>query len=219
MSRPRRRTFGGTVYHVMNRGNERVRIFHDDSDYRGFLDLMIKVGTLVPMRVVGFEIMPTHWHMLLWPETDDGISCYLHRLTGTHAMQRRLKDGKTGTGHVYQGRFRCFAVQTEDYYYTCLKYVEDNARHAGLVSRAELWPWSSLYERFHGGRILSPGPLPLPGNWPDLVNAGLSSSELEDLRTCARSGRPYGTAEWVEKAVASHGLEAQLRPRGRPRRK
>jgi putative transposase len=219
MPRTRRNVFAGTVYHVLNRGNDRARLFDNDSDYRGFLDLMEHTAVHVPMRVVGYDLMPNHIHFLLWPEDDDGISCYMHRLTGTHALQRRFRDSTVGTGHVYQGRFKSFPLQTEAYYYTCLKYVEDNAHRAGLVARAEEWPWSSLHERLRGGEILCPGPLPLPENWSEIVNIGAGADELSEIRTCARTGRPYGDAEWVERAATRHGLEAQLRPRGRPRRK
>jgi putative transposase len=219
MPRTRRHTFAGTVYHVLNRGNDRARIFHSHKEYRGFLDLMEETTVKVPMRVVGYDVMPNHVHLLLWPEDDDGISCYMHRLTGTHALRLRFSNSTVGTGHVYQGRFKCFPVQTDAYYYTCLAYVEDNARRARLVRRAELWPWSSLCERIHGGRILSPGPLPLPENWPEIVNAGPTAADLEAIRACSRTGRPYGAPEWVNLAVARHGLQAQTIPRGRPRRK
>jgi putative transposase len=217
--RTRRHIFAGTVYHVLNRGNDRARIFHNDGHYRGFLELMEETAVKVPMRVVGYDVMPNHVHLLLWPEDDNGISCYMHRLTGTHALKLRFRDSTVGTGHVYQGRYKCFPVQTDAYYYTCLKYVEDNAHRAGLVTRAELWPWSSLNERLHGGQILSPGPLPLPENWREIVNFGPDAAELNEIRTCARAGRPYGAVEWVERAVARHGLQAPARPRGRPRRK
>jgi len=214
MPRTRRYIFGGTVYHVLNRGNDRARIFENDSDRRDFLGLMQAAATRVPMRVVGFEVMPTHVHLLLWPRVDEAISAYMKWLSGTHALQYRLRRGSVGRGHVYQGRFKCIPVQTDAYYYTCLKYVEANAKRAGLVNRAESWPWSSLYERIHGGDILSPGPLPLPSTWVDVVNVGLGTSELDDLRHCVRGGRPYGTVEWVEQAVARHHLPLTERLRG-----
>ena len=216
MPRTRRHIFAGTVYHVLNRGNERAQIFHNPNDYNGFLRLMEKAALRVPMRVIGFDLMPNHEHLLLWPEDDKAISAYMKWLTGTHALQHRSKYGTTGSGHVYQGRFSCFPVQTETYYYTCLSYVEGNALRAGLVERAEHWPWSSLYERVHGGCILTPGPLQLPENWLDIVNIGPNAVELSDLRVCARGGRPYGQTEWTERAAARHGIESRVRPRGRP---
>jgi putative transposase len=219
MGRPRRRTFGGIVYHVVNRGNERARIFNSDSDFKEFLGLMNSVAAAVPVRVVGYDIMPNHWHLMLWPEADDCISSYMHRLTSTHALQHRRKEGTLGAGHLYQGRFKCIPVQSEAYYYTCLKYVEDNSRRAGLVTRAEQWRWSSIHERLHGGMLLSPGPLSLPTNWTEIVNIGPTTAELKEIRVCARAERPLGAAEWVDRAVAQHGLEANMRPRGRPRRK
>jgi putative transposase len=219
MPRTRRHIHAGTVYHVHNRGNERARIFTNDNDYRGYLGLMEEAAVRVPMRVVGFTLMPNHVHLLLWPEDDGAVSAYMKWLTGTHALQHRFRSVSVGTGHVYQGRFKCHAVQTEGYYYTCLNYIEGNAPRAGLVTRPEYWPWSSLFERIHGGNILSDGPLSLPENWVDIVNAGPGAKELQELRACARASRPYGTHEWVEQAVARHHLLPQPLPRGRPRRK
>jgi putative transposase len=37
MARTARASRGGICYHVINRGNGRARVFHDDADYRQFL--------------------------------------------------------------------------------------------------------------------------------------------------------------------------------------
>ena len=54
-----------------------------------------------------------------------------------------------------------------------IRYVEANPVRAGLVSRAELWPWSSLNERLRDARTLDLGPVALPTDdwWLELVNA------------------------------------------------
>ncbi len=31
-----------------------------------------------------------------------------------------------GTGHLYQGRFKAFAVQTDEHFYAAARYVERN---------------------------------------------------------------------------------------------
>ena len=42
--------------------------------------------------------------------------------------------------HLYQGRYKCFSVETEDYFQV-VRYVERNALRANLVERAESWRW------------------------------------------------------------------------------
>ena len=39
MPRTARAAIGGICYHVINRGNGRARVFHDDADYEAFRDL------------------------------------------------------------------------------------------------------------------------------------------------------------------------------------
>ena len=45
----------------------------------------------------------------------------------------------SGSGGLYQGRFKSFPVQTDEQYLTVASYVERNALRAGLVERAEYW--------------------------------------------------------------------------------
>ena len=53
---------------------------------------------------------------------------------------------------------KCFPVETEDYFYQVVRYVERNALRANLVERAESWRWSSL-RRVRARRPGVPHPL------------------------------------------------------------
>ena len=59
---------------------------------------------------------------------------------------------------VYQGRFKSFPVESDEHFYAVVRYVERNALRAGLVERAEDWPWGSLHHRARkaGGPDWSP---------------------------------------------------------------
>ena len=218
MPRPRRLLPAGFVYHVLNRANERARIFQSNRDFDRFLELMRETATHVPMRVCAYCVMPTHWHLVLWPTVDGTISSYVHRLATSHSVQYRRRRRTVGHGHVYQGRFRSFPVEGSRHYLSVIRYVEANPLRAGLVDRAEAWPWSSLNERINGPILTQPGPLELPDTWVELVNARLQPDELVMLRACTNVGRPYGSTAWVARTATEHGLEQGLRPRGRPRR-
>jgi putative transposase len=65
MPRTARASVGGICYHVMNRGNGRATVFHSDGDYRDFLALLAKASEKVPMPVLGYCLMPNHFHLLL----------------------------------------------------------------------------------------------------------------------------------------------------------
>lgn len=126
-----------------------------------------------------------------------------------------------GTGHVYQGRFKSFPIQSDSHFFTLCRYVERNALRAGLVGSAEEWQWGSLWRWKHGDAaakaLLSPWPLArLPG-WTEHVNEPLTPGELKAVRHFMQRGRPYGDESWTDKMIKKLGLESTLRPRGRPR--
>jgi putative transposase len=52
-----------------------------------------------------------------------------------------------GTGHLYQGRFKSFPIQTDGHLLTVMRYVERNPVRADFVELAEDWQWSSAYAR------------------------------------------------------------------------
>ena len=57
-----------------------------------------------------------------------------------------------------------------------------------------------------------------PTYWADFVNASERESELEDLRSSAQRGRPFGSEEWMSNIAKRLGLESTMNPRGRPKR-
>jgi putative transposase len=218
MARWRRIAPGGTVYHVLNRANNRSQIFFADADYHAFVCLLCDAARRTGMRVLAYCVMPNHWHLILWPIEDGALGRFVHWLTVAHAHIYRIRTDTMGDGDVCQGRYRSFPVQTEGYYYNVVGYVEANAFRAGLVNRAEEWRWSSLHERVNDSGFVTAGPIELPDGWVELVNQMPPAHEMEVLRSCAQGGRPYGSDAWIDDAAARCALEHTVRSRGRPRR-
>jgi putative transposase len=219
MPRTARASLAGYCYHALNRGNGRAQVFHDADDYHAFVRLLRKACARLPTRLVGFCLMPNHFHVVLWPTRDGDLGKWMQWLltAHVHGYRRRYR----GSGHVWQGRFRAFAIEQDDHLLTVLRYVERNALRAGLVARAEDWPYSSLPHWLHPSGLpwLDPGPLPRSSDWLEVVQRVQTEAEVEALRRSVVRGVPYGGAGWVARTVAELGLESTLRPPGRPRRK
>ena len=122
---------------------------------------------------------------------------------------------------MYQARFKSFPVADDDHFLVVCRYVERNPLRAGLVRRAEAWPYSSLWRWTQvpepEPRILSPWPIARTPKWIERVNQPLSEKELADIRTCVQRGRPFGDEAWVREVAERAGLGYTLRSRGRPR--
>src|SRR5213079_76042 len=104
-----------------------------------------------PMRLIGYCLMPNHWHLVLWPRKDGELSAYLRWLTVTHTQRYHAHYHTAGTGPLYQGRFKSFPIQEDEHFLTVMRYAERNPLRANLVKRAEEWRWSSLWQRCQGG--------------------------------------------------------------------
>ncbi|HEV3342013.1 MAG TPA: transposase, partial [Pirellulales bacterium] len=138
---------GGLVYHVLNRSVARLPLFQKPSDFEAFEHVLDEAQDRYPTRILAYCLMPNHWHFVLWPRRDGELTHFMRWLTHTHTMRWHAHYHTSGTGHVYQGRFKAFPIETDEYFYTVVRYVERNPLRANLVARAEDWRWSSLWRR------------------------------------------------------------------------
>lgn len=225
MGRPARESPGGLVYHVLNRGVGGRTLFEKADDYLALERIIDETLRMRPMRICGYCLMPNHWHFVFWPEHDGDLSAFMQRMTNTHVKRWKQHFRETGYGHLYQGRFKSFPVQTEDYFYQVVRYVERNALRANLIQKAEDWPWSSLGRRTRNDdslpmlshAILLDWPLPRPHDWWNVVNTPETEAELAALRRCVNRGCPFGDPDWMLKTANELGLQSTVRERGRPK--
>ena len=221
MPRQARVSVADVIYHVINRANGRTTIFNTEKEYRHFVSLVKEARDLTDMRILGYCIMPNHWHLILYPQTDTQLSEFMSWLTSTHVRQYRTKTKTIGFGHLYQDRYKSFPVETNEYLQTLMRYVEQNPLRATLVEKAEDWLWSSLYIRERGSdkekKLLAELPFDLPVNYLESVNDIINKETLELVRVSVNKGTPYGKNGWVNEMVTTHGLVHTTRGKGKPR--
>lgn len=223
MPRSARVDVGEEIYHVINRANGRFQIFNTDEDYQLFEQLLLETKELLGMRILAYELMPNHWHLVLHPKNDGDLGTFMHRLSNAHTRKVHARTNTNGSGHLYQGRYKSFLVDSENYLLAVIKYIERNAVRAKLVRFCEDWRWGSAWRRVHGTpqqkKLLDPIPVDLPDEYVQWINAEENPDDLTMIRTSVNKSVPYGKEQWVEKMVAKHHLESTLKSPGRPRGK
>lgn len=74
------------VYHAINRGINRADVFTDDSDYLAFIEAIAKAKKRYPFRLLGYRLMPNHFHLLILPGEGQSISRILQSLAAAHTF-------------------------------------------------------------------------------------------------------------------------------------
>ena len=163
------------------------------------------------------------WHLVLWPKADGDLSQYMRWITQTHSQRWHSAHGTVDIGHLYQGRYKSFPVQSNAYYLTLMRYVECNPLRAGLVKKTEDWHWGSLPIRTGNADkpiTLCKSPVQLPKQWHRMVNnlSTVDEGIVGQIEKSIERGSPLGDAGWIVKTADQLGLESTIRPRGRPRK-
>lgn len=222
MPRTARVDVANVYSHVINRSNGRLQIFSAPAEYKQFEQILEETQELYPIEIVAYVLMPNHWHFLVAGKTDGAMGRFMHQLTNTHTRRVHAASGTVGQGHLYQGRYKSFLVDSDSYLLTLIKYIERNPVRAGLTKRAEAWQRGSAWRRMHGTEqqraLLSASPTPLPEPYLDWVNESENIELLKEVRISVNKGAPYGRQTWVDAMVREHKLESTLRSPGRPRK-
>jgi putative transposase len=219
MPRHRRVSPDGFVQHVINRGDHRETIFHKAADFRAFLAIVAETAYRIPMRILAYCVMRNHFHLLLWPYQGSDLPDFMQLLMNTHIRRYILHYRPAAPGHIYQGRYKNPLVESSQSLLQVARYIEANPRAAGIVTRAERYPWSSAsWNADDPGRpLLADWPMARPADWLEYINTATPAEELKRIQRSVSRGSPYGSDDWVTATAAAHGLESRLRSQGRPR--
>ena len=213
MPRTARASAGGYCYHVLNRGNGRAEVFHKRGDFEAFLEMVAVAKARRPMRAgLLRDAQPLPPGALAVrrrrPEPVDAMAADDARAAVPQALRlerSRLAGPVQGVSHPGR-RASVHAL--------AVRRAERPPRWVG--GRAEDWPHGSLH-----AVVEPPGPVELEpargrGRRGWRVNRPDDAAELAAMRQCVARGPPSATRPGREPRQAL-GLEASLRPRGRPR--
>lgn len=220
MARQPRIDLGGYPYHVLNRANARLPIFFKEDDFEMFESILEDAYAEYDMRMLAYCLMPNHFHLVLYPQKDGELQKFMQWLTLTHTQRWHTKNNTTGTGHLYQGRYKSVLVQDDKHLLGLIRYVERNPLRANLVKNLSNWRFSSYWRRNHGSedykKSLSEWPITMPSDYNSFVHELVTIEELSNIRRSVQGGQLYGSEEWTDSMKRKFSIE-DPKPRGRPK--
>ncbi|MBM3319162.1 MAG: transposase [Candidatus Eisenbacteria bacterium] len=181
-------------FHVTQRGNLRSTVFLSDEDREAYLDFFHCYAEKHLLEVWAYCLMTNHVHHVVVPRATESLTRTIH---DAHTKYSRYFLGRQGLrGHLWQGRFFSCPLD-EVHLWKAVRYVEQNPVRAGMVEKAEDYPWSSAASHcgLWADAILSSG-FPPPGvieDWRAWLSEGLDEKGVAVLRLRTRTGRPCGS--------------------------
>jgi putative transposase len=140
MARKPRLHFSGAFYHVIARGNRRATIFHDEDDYRAYLERLERYRKRDGATLHAYVLMPNHVHLLL--ETgEQPLSRMMQTLQFTYSQYSNRRSDKTG--HVFQGRYHAILCDRDAYLVELVRYLHLNPARMRTSVSPWTYPWSS----------------------------------------------------------------------------
>jgi putative transposase len=123
MSRPLRIQYPDAYYHVTCRGNERGKIFRDREDQKEFLRLLTRSINIFEVQLLTYALMPNHFHLLVCTPKGNLSEFMRHfNISYTGSFNRKYKR----TGHLYQGRYKAFLIDADNYLLEVSRYIHLN---------------------------------------------------------------------------------------------
>lgn len=161
-------------YHIFNRGINSQTIFQDDNDYQRALELIsyykfssskIRFSQLIKqpkelklknytrltqeqkhlVEIIAYCLMPSHFHLLLKQQTENGISKFLADFQNSYTRYFNTRHIKFGP--ILQGQFKGVLVENDNQLVHLSRYIHLNPYAAEIIkdqNKLEEYPWSSF---------------------------------------------------------------------------
>lgn len=194
--------------HVIQRGNNRQRIYVDDADRRMFLEFLRSASVLHGLAIHAYVLMPNHFHLLVTPAAAHTVARTLQSLGRRYVAHFNERHERTGT--LWEGRYRATPIDSERYLFVCHCYIELNPVRASLVESAAAFRWSSHRHNAHGtvDRFVTPHPLYVGlgrtieerlAAYRALFHVGPTHPVIDEIRSATHFGWALGGTDFRER--------------------
>ena len=141
MARSLRHHRPGFLYHLFSRGNNKEKIFFNNSDKEKFIGNLKRFKKQFKYKLYAYVLMSNHFHLLLQVKKES-ISKIMQVIMTSYTMYINKKHDRTG--HLFSGRFKSIIVDEDEYLLQVIRYIHLNPVKSGLCQNPDQYIWSSF---------------------------------------------------------------------------
>lgn len=116
-----------------------------------FFDKMRAVREFKPFKLLAYNFLPDHIHLLIRPTGEANFSSIMQSVQRSYTFEYKDYYGIEESLNLWQQRFWDHIIRDQDDLNRHFDYVHWNAVKHGLVNRPEDWPHSSYHHWFEKG--------------------------------------------------------------------
>lgn len=143
----------GEIYHVLNRGVDKRKIFLDNNDYLRFVHDLFEFNDENPafnvglnfknqyidvrrqyienrrprkllVEILAFCLMPNHYHLLIRPKKEVSVPNFIKKVNGGYAKYFNNKYQRNGA--LFQGKYKSVPIKNEAHFIHLPYYIHLN---------------------------------------------------------------------------------------------
>jgi len=220
MPRIARAVAAGFPHHIVQRGNNREKVFIDDEDREKYIDLLKKYSRKRNARVLAYCLMTNHVHLLVKPKENESMYKMMQGVTLCYTQFANRKYNRTG--RLWESRYHSCVVDKDSYLWSVARYIETNPVRAGMVKKAEDYAYSSAQAHVIGkeDNILNEEMIAETQRkeYRAFIREKGTEKDRDLIRYHTKTGKPLGDEAFMKRMEKRTGRDLALRPRGRPRK-
>ncbi|MCL5072121.1 MAG: transposase [Actinobacteria bacterium] len=158
MPRTSRIICDNAVYHILNRGHDRRKLFPQICDFKVFKDIILRYKQKFRFDLYHYCFMSNHFHLLLRIYKGNELSLFMKGICQSYAFNYKRKYQLSG--YLFQNRYKSIFIDKDSYLMECARYIERNPVRAGIVNDPGQYHWSSynFYAKGKVDAIMTPDP-------------------------------------------------------------
>ncbi|MDD5680356.1 MAG: transposase [Candidatus Omnitrophica bacterium] len=149
MPRTKRALYDGVTLHILNRGHNKGVLFKQKRDFCRFREIVKAYLERYKFSIFHYCLMSNHFHLLMQVIKGEDLPHIMQGISQAYANYHK-KTYRT-TGYLFQGRYKSFLIEKDEYLMGCARYIERNPIRAGIVTDLSKYPWSS-YNYYANGK-------------------------------------------------------------------
>lgn len=217
----------GVPLHLIQRGVARNPVFFSDDDCMYYLEWLGHYAIKRGVDIHAYCLMTNHIHLLVSTPSAPALSGMMQDLGRSYVPYINRVYGRSGG--LWEGRFKSCLVQTEEYFLSCMRYIEMNPVRAAMVASPGDYRWSSYKANalglsdpvltFHEEYLLLGKTLKKRQQaYRDLFETETDSQTIDLIRMATQQGVVAGEGPFVEFLQEQAEKKLNVRKRGRPQK-